>query len=1371
MPRFNVNGKEYNVKDSDVAKFASYYPEATTIIDRDDNNADEVRAIDYETYMQEMKPTKTTAEIAKDVAGIAESAPMPTTLPQVGVDKAIPKTPETDTNQPMTDQQREWIRKKEIPKIRALADEGLWMSRNLTDNMGAYQRAVKNKPSLLLGNKPINTKRGLVDVGGREFGSQFEADYGARDREYNTRLNMVKQLEQRLNEIDSKADKDASTQTAFAIDSSADLPIANYIADAIRYNNNERQQIVEALRDNYNYLLNNDRGNKQYELLHTQAEINRLMDKHLAEDKRLKDNSSWGIFSDDNADTNHNPFDTPAMQADSELQALKLRERQLQDQIKTIDAKQGHLSDADKLYGSTANFFRAVGDVIGDVDTWDGGKHSLRDATTAYQIANKMDNDKELTDNETNALQALYDSQYIRDIYGDIGKSGQYGRMAGESLAFMLDMAIGNKTFGGGKFIGKATDKLASNLTKNAMEKAGKKYVGSLAQDFAEKGLMNVVRNAPTGSLKQVYKDLGIKAFTNDLLVRAVGSTADTFVKGGIMATTIQGQKTASDIVNTKLGKVAYDDNTGDYTFEDGTSWINAIYQGLGNQTIENTSEMMGEKFLGLADATKLLGFRNLSNWLSKASAPEAKGFLGTMNRFLRYTGINGYVGEVGEEYWAQFARTALGLDSAYNQYGDNNLLDSEFHFDTWMGLLTTMGLTSSVGGTVSAGNEGYKYGKYQHLKHNINKADNKALSLLGEQQWTNLREIIDRTDNVGLHGVVTAILHDKVLTQQQKDAAMGYVQNTIVMRGFNRGKYLQAKFGKEEGKALDEQFSKGYNTVDDAGKAVVEATYQTARQRVVDLTNEVVAQDVDRNGADVITKLGEDADVNNAVLQMVNAKAMRDGMEQRVADDIDSQTAQANTAIDAQTNKQSGTIITATLKEQTPDGQDKTVYVISGHVETTPEGVINATNSSQSIIVRDASTGELSQVAPTALLHIVDETDANEAKTAMADVIRANGEYRTMAVQQGWQPFNAGDKLHWTNSNGEPIQVTVIPNRYGQTMDGEGDVTVTDGTNIFAVPASVLNQQNPINGNQQPTQAEQVGQDTQTAPQEQTLPTQSQSYNVEDEIVLTDDNGNQVTATVTNIDADGTYTLSADTPYNGKSVLTMSADEIASRQQASQPQTEQQGQQRNEYSIKYNIGDKITVADYKNDPVTITITGFAHDGNYTIESDGDLWQHGNGNGFIEMNDEDIDTRIQRLQQGQQQSVQTEQQDYEAMQPTQAYDRLVADMGDNTIAEQIATAQMEQAKDELEKLQKKAPKLRGTPAEMKQALSEHNAKIAEAQRKVDVWTAINAVPQQRRAEEQKRIREENNRRQAKASTKAVAELEEQKKREAEKKAE
>ena len=274
----------------------------------------------------------------------------------------------------------------------------------------------------------------------------------------------------------------------------------------------------------------------------------------------------------------------------------------------------------------------------------------------------------------------------------------------------------------------------------------------------------------------------------------------------------------------------------------------------------------------------------------------------------------------------------------------------------------------------------------------------------------------------------------------------------------------------------------------------------------------------------------------------------------------------------------------------------------------------------------------------------------------------------------------------------------------------------VTDGTNVFAVPASDLNQQNPINGRQQASQPQAQAGSEQTAPQQETQQqAQPQSYNVEDEIVLTDDNGNQVTATVTNIDADGTYTLSADSPINGKRVLTMSADEIASRQQASQPQTEQK----------------------QTAPQAEQNTQFQ----------------------------------EQTEQGQQQSVQTEQQgeqDYETMQPEQAYDKLVADMGGATIAVPIATAQMEQAKAELDKLQKKTPKLSGTPAEMKQALSEHNAKIAEAQRKLDAWTAINAVPQQRKAEEQKRIREENDRRQAEASAKAVAELEQQNKREAEK---
>ena len=86
-------------------------------------------------------------------------------------------------------------------------------------------------------------------------------------------------------------------------------------------------------------------------------------------------------------------------------------------------------------------------------------------------------------------------------------------------------------------------------------------------------------------------------------------------------------------------------------------------------------------------------------------------------------------------------------------------------------------------------------------------------------------------------------------------------------------------------------------------------------------------------------------------------------------------------------------------------------------------------------------------------------------------------------------------------------MQLTVVPND-----------NVTDGANVYSASMDVLNEHNPFNGSQN------------------------------------DDNGNLVTTTVTNIDADGTYTLSADFPINGKRVLTMSADEIASRQQTSKP-------------------------------------------------------------------------------------------------------------------------------------------------------------------------------------------------------------------------
>ena len=91
--------------------------------------------------------------------------------------------------------------------------------------------------------------------------------------------------------------------------------------------------------------------------------------------------------------------------------------------------------------------------------------------------------------------------------------------------------------------------------------------------------------------------------------------------------------------------------------------------------------------------------------------------------------------------------------------------------------------------------------------------------------------------------------------------------------------------------------------------------------------------------------------------------------------------------------------------------------------------------------------------------------------------------------------------------AKGNTMQLTVVPND-----------NVTDGANVYSASMDVLNEHNPFNGSQN------------------------------------DDNGNLVTTTVTNIDADGTYTLSADFPINGKRVLTMSADEIASRQQTSKP-------------------------------------------------------------------------------------------------------------------------------------------------------------------------------------------------------------------------
>lgn len=142
---------------------------------------------------------------------------------------------------------------------------------------------------------------------------------------------------------------------------------------------------------------------------------------------------------------------------------------------------------------------------------------------------------------------------------------------------------------------------------------------------------------------------------------------------------------------------------------------------------------------------------------------------------------------------------------------------------------------------------------------------------------------------------------------------------------------------------------------------------------------------------------------------------------------------------------------------------------------------------------------------------------------------------------------------------------------------------------------------------------------------------------------------------------------------------------------------------------------------------------------------------------------------------------------FEAVDKDTAWAGLVEAVGGETDAADIAMAQVQQARVDLEALKKKpptlkAPKLKGSPMAMAQAkreaaeqyqrdLTQYNQQIADTQARLDAWTGIVGVYDSRNAELRRQREEERRQRDAIAHDEAVTRFEEEQRIKAEKQAE
>lgn len=816
----------------------------------------------------------------------------------------------------------------------------------------------------------------------------------------------------------------------------------------------------------------------------------------------------------------------PNIQSDQTYRALQAAIRQTEEQIKTLGEQQ------DRDNGVDVGFWRGFGRVAGDIRTWDFGIGDMMDAMT---MMNAADPKRPQTEQEKAAnqemMRAIHENQQTEAMYGGNASFwNRAGMMTGYMPSFMLDFAM----TGGGYD--------AINVATKAAGKAATKALGKEAvEQMARQGFKTYVKNNGLRGLGQEAANWTIKA---------LGTTADELlIRAPLMTNTVQGADTAADIIDRKLGDVTVDEN-GNYDFTNDKTWGSAIWQGEANSIVENYSEMFGAHLPEVASVKNLgrlanvIGAKRLGGVLAKADAGALGGITDGTRRIFQQMGVSDYLGEVSEEYYGQLWRTMLNLDDAYRQNPDgtrtNLFATGQFHGDIWGGMALSMGLMGAGKTTMSAAN-------YLSMKHDVNKADARASELLTPEVWEPLRSTIDMATNDNVGDVAEVIVNDRDMTDEEKAAVMNYMERSLYLRGVNLAELVKSRGGEQDENAqrANDSYMDGYNAQSDVEMQDARSMYELQRQKAEQTLSPEQLEEIDNDPIVALHSLGGDETVNRTVIDYINAKQVYDGMIQRVRDDIDGRIDQSNTMIDSRVNRATGMIQGATLKVQDDEGNDRKVYVLDGNLVTYDDGTgIDKEKSDGSIIIRDAETGAVEMVSPDAIFSVEQPVDPETEKQTAAEAIRQQFAQEAANRIDGVVPFNPGDTYTLTGEDGQPVQVQIVANQDGLVDNGDGTVNVSSDGGQTVVPMRREDIQAMVDATNR-TRVEQAEMQRE-AMRTQAQPTQQSGYRLNDEVSLTDENGNEVRGSITaDVNEDGRYEVYTESPINGRKVNLFTAEEL----------------------------------------------------------------------------------------------------------------------------------------------------------------------------------------------------------------------------------
>lgn len=1030
----------------------------------------------------------------------------------------------------------------------------------------------------------------------------------------------------------------------------------------------------------------------------------------------------------------------------------------------------------DKKNNQMNSFWHSLGTTALNGYTFTDGMSEMRDATALTRASKHIDSinrkraaGKPLTRGEQTAeavLKNFATDNAVQGMYGgDYGAWARAGGMTANSLDFMKDLMLNPGA-------------------------------GSMA-----KGIMRGTAKGMAKGLAKVTGKEAAQLWKNDVVrrtLKATGVLIGAHMAGAYVSNTTGIGRTAATMGTLASGKVGVDDN-GNYTVENAMGLLPAFAEAERQQARENGSEMFGEFIPGVGGMVKKglekIGLSKLSGAMTNIGNKE---WYKQYSRLLESGGYNGLPGEALEEYEGSL------FDALTGHAGDawDDMTNLQNHVDIWLGCATMGALLGSVPMMM----QGHHTAQYYRYKHNTDKADNLASFRMTAERWVPLRDKIDNTDNSKMADVVTGIINNPDLHPEEKKAALNYVRNLTMMRGYNIAQVNNASDDEEqrpEVQSVNDNYSKGYDTTEpqamnDAKNLLDMKREQVAKEHVIENVDEVDAL----IGDDPLRYIEEQKQLGNtdklqSVIDYANAKSAYDGMVQRVQDDIDSRIEESNATVDSRVNRRDGMIHPASLKLKNEDGTDKKVYIVSGNVVMFNDGKgVDRKKSDNTIVIRDVETGEMKVIPPDLIRGLDAAVDPEEEKARAREAIIEEMSQTAANNVDGVVTFNEGDTYTLTEENGEQTQVTLVANEQGLVDNGDGTVNVTvDGQTV--VPMSMENIQSGVDATNMArtmqAEVERQANDKSVSNSEERVQNDGESveekpdgvqYGVNDTFTLLNGEDKIIHGEVQGVSDDGVE-IRTDEPLNGKYVQVIPAEEF----------------ENNVESINDADGNQVWAREYAEDaaateevsdstepldpdlvapvtPTTEELVQMARGGNelaqHQLEAQGVQWKEA-----IEQQ-----TALSRVPINEE----TGEPMFERADRETALDALNEVTGgneENTTS--IVNAQLDQANKALDALRKKAPTkkapaLKGSPMQMAKAqqeadaayntaMEQYNAQVGAAEENLNAWTRIYTLMNDRKRSVREQQEAAQREREAKLHDEAVAQLEEQKRMAAEKAAE